>query len=313
VSALCRNLSLNVLQTGSTWHCTASRVGSLIGREADLAYWKFCVFGERKAANSGGMAIRAPTEDKHLVRLRWDIATSARRFYFGETVLLRWDGATSARRRYFGETALLRWDGATSMRRRCIGWDVSISVRRRYFIETALLRLRRRHFGQTALRTCSRLIQFLSVRRHCCMTSSVCCKQQNGSLCCLNPTTVWSAHGERCLWITRLSKKVTLEADGANETRFSCSTHGSMMQLAECVCLINVCSVWYVPYSLHYLDAWNISQDQQKQFTIQTVSPLNNVDHISPHIRHSTKLCSKQQFVTSYILHSSLYYFIIQP
>jgi hypothetical protein len=86
-------LSLNVLQTGSTWHCTASRVGSLTEKEADLAYWKFCVFGERRAANSCGMAIRAPTEDS-----MW--------CDFGETALLR------MRRRYFG------WDGATSVRRR---------------------------------------------------------------------------------------------------------------------------------------------------------------------------------------------------
>jgi hypothetical protein len=154
-------------------------------------------------------------------------------------------GATSVRRRYFGETALLRWDGATSMRRRYFGWDGATSG------GTALLRLRRRHIGQTALWTCSRLLQFLSVRRHCCMTLSVCCKQQNGSLRCLTPTTVGSAHDKRCLWSPRLSKRRLLEADGANETRSSCSTHGSMMQLAGSVCLVNVCSVWYVPYSVH--------------------------------------------------------------
>jgi len=114
VSALCRNLSLNVLQTGSTWHCTASRVGSPTGKEADLAYWKFCVFGETRGVDSGGMTIRALSEDKHVVRLRWDIATS----------------------------------------------------------------VRRRDFGEAALWTCCRLLQFLIVRRHCCMTSSVCCKQQ---------------------------------------------------------------------------------------------------------------------------------------
>ena len=39
-------------------------------KEADLANWKFHVFGERKAVNSGRIAIRAPTEDRHVVRLR---------------------------------------------------------------------------------------------------------------------------------------------------------------------------------------------------------------------------------------------------
>ena len=148
MSALCRNLSLNVLQTGSTWHCTASRVGSLTETEADLAYWKFCVFGERKAANSGRMAIRAPTEDKHVVRLRRYGATSARRRYFG------WDGATSMRRSYFDETVLLRmrrryfrWDGAASMRRSYFGWDGATSMRRRYFGWDGATSMRRRDFG----------------------------------------------------------------------------------------------------------------------------------------------------------------------
>ena len=135
-----------MLQTGSTWQCTASRVRSLISwkdREGsgsgvlEFLSWCWCVRREksreqRRDGESGTFRRQARG------------ATSVRQSYLGETALLQWDS-------YLGETELPRWDSATSVRQlprwdsyfgetALLSWDCAISVRRRYFRGTALFR-----------------------------------------------------------------------------------------------------------------------------------------------------------------------------
>jgi hypothetical protein len=75
--------------------------------------------------------------------------------------------------------------------------------------------------------------------------------------------------------------------------------------------LSNFYETWTEVTAMHTL-ASNALKISSEQFTIQTISSLTNLDHNSPQVPSMYIASHIPDFLTSDILHPSLFYFIIQ-